>query len=1040
MLKKLVSLNLKLYAGLINPVKERGLKRVVKEIPFVKYTLCGNKFVIADETVKPVLKESEKRDFAYQATDMYYGIGSDNFIVIQPCNTDILQEINKSCKYWKRLPEAADADYIFRIFEPDGKEAFTGGNGMLCVADHLYRKYGIKSALIMTQIPKLHPEVLSAGMDFKTEMAWSDMGIPSQLPMGMINPSVTAPYDDKIETVGNIRIDIANSRIIGKKENIALDISGYLIFTGEPHFVIFPESGFSSKELADQILKPLHQKLNKSTASKTDYSSWIIHEIGTALNKSYSEYFPIGVNIDFVRVKDNKIEYRCFERGINREIWASGTGAVAAAFVAKRLQMIDSEQITILPYLSRMRDPDSRLYVKESGENYILSGKPFFLFQGISSIRNRKDKSPVSEIKSVEQPFEESDRNYLLYGDYVVQIPVCRRIPEENLQNKETVTPDTKITENKYSSEHAEKIQIIPLIKFKLIAGAIIILILTLCFNASLSLNHLKKLYKNAVIFQVEESGKSVTDSGGHNLKALNEKMLNRNFKRLGIIITCGSFLLIIINLMILKADHLQKIPKKKISVAIFSVILLAQIIFSGLNIYDLLHVLNNLSDIESTARFNEMIPDSLTVLVISTFFFAEMLIILFHFIEQEFSKPVKVHYGVIRPATFLFFFSFALCISFLPLYMEKLYKPFLGLSKDMVMGLPISVRTFFVGISFFIAGVWLDHRGWHEPFFIGLFLSVTGFFYCWLAPNALHFIIACGVVGFGYGLYLMASQGFIISYTDEKSKAQGFAQLFSGVYAGMLCGSAAGAILAETVGYNYVFFISAVILFSVIIYTFLFMRDAMRKPEYHPDEPSHKDINIRQIFLFLFDRNIITLFLFSSLFVNMTMTGFIEYFNPVYLNRIGVSQSNIGRTFMLYSFCIVYIGPFISKYIDVSGNKKMYIFINGIIGSAGCIIFYLLDGLPASFTAVLMLGISLSFVFVSQNTYMLKFKVAQELGGGKAIAVFRSASRIGQVAGPIVFSWLIISMGTNSGIAFFGFAYLTASFLFFLLARKENN
>jgi len=485
----------------------------VKEIPFVKYTLCGNKFVIADEIVKPVLTESEKKDFAYQATDMYYGIGSDNFIVIQPCNTDILQEINKSCKYWKILPDAADADYIFRIFEPDGKEAFTGGNGMLCVADHLYRKYRIKSARIMTQIPKPHPEVLSAGMDFKTEMAWSDMGIPSQLPMGMINPSVTAPYDDKIETVGNIRIDIANSRIIGKKENIALDISGYLIFTGEPHFVIFPESGFSSKELADQILKPLHQKLNKSTASKTDYSSWIIHEIGIALNKSYSEYFPIGVNIDFVRVKDNEIEYRCFERGINREIWASGTGAVAAAFVASRLNMTDAEQITILPYLSCMRDPDSRLYVKESGENYILYGKPFFLFQGISSIRNRKDKSPVSEIKPAEQPFEESDRNYLLYGDYVVPIPVCTGIQEDNLQNKDTVTHDIKTAENKYPSEHAEKFQITPLIKFKLIAGAVIILILTLCFNASLSLNSLKKLYKNAVISQVEESGKSENGS-----------------------------------------------------------------------------------------------------------------------------------------------------------------------------------------------------------------------------------------------------------------------------------------------------------------------------------------------------------------------------------------------------------------------------------------------------------------------------------------------------------------------------------------------
>jgi len=125
----------------------------MRKIPFVKYTSCGNNFVIIDETSDPVFRESEKSHFAYKATSVDYGIGSDNFLVVQACSPDILEEINAVHHYWDRVPSAKDADYIFRMFEPDGKEAFSCGNGLLCISNYLYQKYGIKSARIMTEIP-----------------------------------------------------------------------------------------------------------------------------------------------------------------------------------------------------------------------------------------------------------------------------------------------------------------------------------------------------------------------------------------------------------------------------------------------------------------------------------------------------------------------------------------------------------------------------------------------------------------------------------------------------------------------------------------------------------------------------------------------------------------------------------------------------------------------------------------------------------------------------------------------------------------------
>ena len=168
---------------------------------------------------------------------------------------------------------------------------------------------------------------------------------------------------------------------------------------------------------------------------------------------------------------------------------------------------------------------------------------------------------------------------------------------------------------------------------------------------------------------------------------------------------------------------------------------------------------------------------DSLTVLIISILFSVEMLILIFKYmerqiqntkqIEKQIEKSNKienvgiVHYSVMRPVAFLFLFGIDISISFIPLHMQSLYVPFLGLSRDTIMGLPISAEFLCAGIGILISGGWLDRRGWHEPFIGGLLLGSIGFVYSGMAPNALHFIISRGFVGFGYGLGLMAAQAF---------------------------------------------------------------------------------------------------------------------------------------------------------------------------------------------------------------------------------------------------------------------------------------
>lgn len=435
------------------------------------------------------------------------------------------------------------------------------------------------------------------------------------------------------------------------------------------------------------------------------------------------------------------------------------------------------------------------------------------------------------------------------------------------------------------------------------------------------------------------------------------------------------------------------------------------------------------------------IILDSITVLVISVLFLMELLVIIFQYFTNEVEKIKKssrIDYTAIRPAVFLYFFGQTISVSFLPLYMEQLYEPFWGLSKEMIMGLPICTTMLFGAISPLVAGPWVDKRGWHESFFTGLVLTSLGFAYTWLAPNAVHLIISRAFVGFGYGLTFMAANGFVVAYTDEDSKAQGLTRLVAGCYAGYICGSSTGGMLADRMGYNPVFIIGAVIIFLSLIYTVIFMKNSMGPGNTSPlDRPSKPAVKKGQLFKFLTDTRVLALCFLVILPSSMITVGFINYFIPIYIDSIGSTPSNIGRLLMAHGLFFIYIAPIFSKFIDNSSQKSKYILLSGAVCSFGLALFYFYGGMTTAVLSVMVLGLAGSFE--ASTPYALGLKTTKDLGSAKTIAILSSVEKIGQVAGPILFGWLILGQPDYKNLYFMGIAYLGIVFLFYMISRAPR-
>ena len=438
------------------------------------------------------------------------------------------------------------------------------------------------------------------------------------------------------------------------------------------------------------------------------------------------------------------------------------------------------------------------------------------------------------------------------------------------------------------------------------------------------------------------------------------------------------------------------------------------------------------------------LIIKGITILFITVLVMVECLLLYLHLlVKRRSSRQYKSRYelGFVRPAMFLFLFAIDLSMSFVPLHMQTFDTELFGLSSDIVLGLPISSEFLCVGIFILIAGVWIDRRGWHEPYFVGLCVVGIGSLCSWVATDALMFILSRALVGVGYGLSLMSAQGLVVSFGGIGGRARGFASLFAGLYSGSICGAAAGAFLAERFGYEKVFFLGAVIVLVLILFSWKFMRSLIERsgPDSEAQAKQKKSIKLGPLLKFIGNPVLIALSVLSSLPASIAIAGFLHFFTPVYLDQIGARESTIGQVLILYGICLIYFGPLIGRLIDRSENKKYYMLTGGLLGGLAFATFSTDFGLASMILCVFLLGLSSSFVLSSQSTMVLELKESRVLGEGTALGIFRSISRIGQVVGPLIFGWIMLSGDLTEAINYLGYSYIAAMLILAIFVMSHT-
>ncbi|WP_128477804.1 diaminopimelate epimerase [Halorussus pelagicus] len=291
-------------------------------IEFEKFHGTGNDFVVvdADEYVP------DRGAFAREVCDRRDGVRlTDGGAAAEQGKSS--ESVGADGTLFLALePNFSPPRAVMTLVQPDGSTAAMCGNGARCAAKWAAERTGADTVMLDTQAGTRRAEIADDEVTI-------EMGAPSFAPEEV---PLAADREEPLleETIEGVELTAVN--------------------TGVPHGVAFVE----------------------------DVDEVALDAVAPAVRRA--DVFPDGANVTFASRRDEgdsaetaTFDQRTYERGVEGETRACGTGAVAIAAVARRLGEVeeDAESVAVFP-------PGGRLGVAFDGERASLTGPAEREFEG----------------------------------------------------------------------------------------------------------------------------------------------------------------------------------------------------------------------------------------------------------------------------------------------------------------------------------------------------------------------------------------------------------------------------------------------------------------------------------------------------------------------------------------------------------------------------------------------------------------------------------------------------------------------------------
>lgn len=447
-----------------------------------------------------------------------------------------------------------------------------------------------------------------------------------------------------------------------------------------------------------------------------------------------------------------------------------------------------------------------------------------------------------------------------------------------------------------------------------------------------------------------------------------------------------------------------------------------------------IMEVGTNLDDLDS--QIQELVKEvALSILSMAVVLLMIIVEIIFYAEHRERKRKNLALPGLAAqfPLRLLIFLAYLVdCMqdAFVSILANQLYTPILGIPQSVGAALPLSAQVFAAAVMAFLGGGLSRKAGVKKTLVGGFLLEITGCLLCGAGGTYFSLLGGKAVIGMGLGLIIVSLNAIAARGEDEAESAKAFTDISAGTLAGVTAGAGVGSIILSFGHYSMVYFAGAAILLIGLALSFSgrdYKEAAVAKAK--------EEVGF---FRFLFNRQVIT-FLLLMLLPFLMGLSFREYFFPIYAAELGMSETMIGRLYLICGLLVIYAGPQLTgKLIARLGGKWTVTLASALIIAAP-LLYVAIPTLATTIVGVLLLSVAISFGYAAQSTYYSELPSVEHYGGGRAMGIYSLFENIGQTLGPMIYG-LAMMLGYRSGLGLIGGAMLALLLLFLACNGKKKD
>jgi MFS family permease len=329
---------------------------------------------------------------------------------------------------------------------------------------------------------------------------------------------------------------------------------------------------------------------------------------------------------------------------------------------------------------------------------------------------------------------------------------------------------------------------------------------------------------------------------------------------------------------------------------------------------------------------------------------------------------------------------------------LSRSFLPLLGRELDpsgLLVGFAMSsyhfIRMFLEIPSGFIS----DRMGRRTPVIVGLGLSTVGAVICGVSTSIYQLIVGRAVWGLGAALYFTNNIALVIDLFDPSIRGKALGNLHGIEMIGSLIGQPAGAFIADVIGFQNVFFFSAVSI--AVSFLFAWTSREFKDADTHRVQrgtsllASLRGVKSRGLFLVSLVR-----LLRMIITMGVIMTAF-----PLFLtDHLALTVTLIGLVMTARTVAFM-IATFSGGHVtDRIGLKPAA--ITGIVIEAATLLLYPLMPSPALVFVLVFVGGFGSGLFQIALALLMSLQM-EERFIGSGVGIYRTFQDVGSVVGPIL-------------------------------------